>query len=56
MITDYIGHLSNIDVEVQFRDLLNVEIEIWIWRPSATDVAETDICLQEELIELQTTK
>ena len=40
-------------MQVQFKDLLEINIPVWVLIPSEINVADVVIKLQEELVELQ---
>ncbi|XP_029643877.1 uncharacterized protein LOC115218268 [Octopus sinensis] len=51
----YAEHLKNLndDTSVRFNDLLKLNVLRWVTLPFEDNVANVDICLQENLIELQ---
>ena len=41
------------DMEMRFKDLLELNIPVWVLIPFEVNIADVEIDLQEELIELQ---
>ncbi|XP_071394012.1 zinc finger BED domain-containing protein 5-like [Centroberyx affinis] len=51
----YIDHLRMVkaDMEIRFRDLLNLDVPIWVVQPFQADVTECEPAIQEHLIDIQ---
>lgn len=54
-ISTYVQHLNvlHTDFKIRFKDILTIEIPQWIINPYS-DIEESDIVLQEELIGINT--
>ncbi|KAM3874376.1 zinc finger BED domain-containing protein 5-like [Diretmus argenteus] len=51
----YTAHLRMVkaDLEIRFRDLLNLDVPLWVVQPFQADVAECEPAIQEHLIDIQ---
>ncbi|XP_071397542.1 zinc finger BED domain-containing protein 5-like [Centroberyx affinis] len=51
----YIDHLRMVkaDMEIRFRDLLNLDVPVWVVQPFQADVTECEPAVQEHLIDIQ---
>ncbi|KAM3833924.1 zinc finger BED domain-containing protein 5-like [Diretmus argenteus] len=51
----YTAHLRMVkaDLEIRFRDLLNLDVPLWVVQPFQADVAECEPSIQEHLIDIQ---
>ncbi|XDV20634.1 hypothetical protein PO909_025934 [Leuciscus waleckii] len=51
----YTDHLSMVkaDMEIRFRDLLNLDVPSWAVQPFQTDVIECEPAIQEHLVDIQ---
>lgn len=54
-LEEYCIHLQSLksDFEKRFKDLTNLNIPAWVMNPFLCKAEEQELCLQEELIELQ---
>ncbi|CAM4566688.1 unnamed protein product [Leuciscus chuanchicus] len=51
----YTDHLRMVkaDMEINFRDLLNLDVPSWVVQPFQTDVIECEPAIQEHLVDIQ---
>lgn len=51
----YIDHLKMVkaDLEIRFRDLLDLDVPVWVVQPFQADVVSCELPIQEHLVDLK---
>uniref|UniRef100_A0A3Q3B2L2 DUF4371 domain-containing protein n=1 Tax=Kryptolebias marmoratus TaxID=37003 RepID=A0A3Q3B2L2_KRYMA len=51
----YVEHLKMVkaDLEIRFRDLLDLDVPVWVVQPFQADVVDCELAIQEHLVDIQ---